>query len=671
MPKLSIRKTCSFDGARGALKDVYWTYSYSPLRAISGEVCGILIVCHDVTGTIEAKRTKGGNEARLNAFVDLIPTLAWMANGDGWIFWYNRRWYEYTGTTPEQMEGWGWQSVHDPAVLPKVLEQWNRSIQTGETFEMIFPLRGQDGVFRSFITRVIPLKDSTGKVTQWFGTNTEIDELERTRSELAEERSRLNAVIENVPVGLVFSDASGRLLGGSPEVERILRHPVRLSESVENYSEYVSYHPNGHPVMPHEYPLAKTLQDGEVHTGEFLYQRGDGSKGWVTFTSGPVHDTRGALIGGVAATLDIDERRRAQDELREKNELVELAQTAVRAGFWQYYPETGCCCLSFGSQKLFELEGSDTVQLAQVVDRIHPDDRDRVQQELIAARATGFYGSSFRVLCSDQEVCWISGQARLLQNAQGDSYFAGFNLDITSQRRAEEALRKSEKLAVAGRLAATIAHEINNPLESVTNLLYLLRTSPDEKQTREYIMLAEDELARVTQIVTHSLRFHRSSTSPTFERLFNILDSAVAVYKSRLQPDHIEVSRRYRDTSSVWCYSSELRQVFGNLIGNAFDATRQGGTIFLRTREAKDAITDTPGIRVTVADTGSGMDAQTLKRISEPFFTTKGINGTGLGLWISRDILQKHKAKLLIRSRQSHSRSGTVFSIFLPMHGLV
>jgi PAS domain S-box-containing protein len=620
----------------------------------------------DITERKRGEAILLNEQTRLTSFANSIPTLAWMADETGSIFWYNQRWYEYTGMTPEQMEGWGWQSVHDPEILPQVMERWKSSLETKTPFEMIFPLRGKDGVFRSFMTRIDPVKNAEGAVTQWFGLNTEVDELERTRTELAVERSRLNAVLENVPVGLVFSDAHGKLLGGNPAAERIFRHPVFLSPGVQQYGEWISYHPDGRRLQADEYPLAQTLADGTNHSGEYLYQRGDGTRAWVVFASAPIRDAHGNLSGAVVATLDIDEQKRAQDELREKNKLVEIAQTAARAGFWQYYPDTGRCYLSFGSQRLFELDGLDNVELSHVIERIHPEDRARVQADLEHALGTEFFQSTFRVVGNDGEIFWISGQARLMQNVQGESYFAGFSLDITSQKRAEEALRKTEKLAVAGRLAATIAHEINNPLEAVTNLLYILRTSNIDEQSRQYALNAEEELSRVTQIVTQSLRFHRSSTAATVEKISAILDSAAAIYKSRLMLDQVQLLRRYRDEDPVCCYNSEIRQVFGNLIGNAFDAIRNGGIIFLRTRDAKDPVSERVGVRVTVADTGHGMDAQTLKRTSEPFFTTKGINGTGLGLWISRDILNKHHAVMRVRSRRQGASTGTVFSIFIP-----
>lgn len=165
------------------------SYSFAPIRDQEGRIVGSVVVARDVTEQKRAEQALRESEERLRTMADAIPQLAWMAKPDGFIYWYNRRWYEYTGTTPEQMEGWGWQSVHDPEMLPAVLERWMGSIATGEPFDMDFPLKGADGRFRWFLTRVMPLKDRDGRVLSWFGTNTDVT----ARKEAEEERMRLLA----------------------------------------------------------------------------------------------------------------------------------------------------------------------------------------------------------------------------------------------------------------------------------------------------------------------------------------------------------------------------------------------------------------------------------------------------------------------------------------------
>ena len=157
----------------------------SPIRDYAGQVIGASTIARDITGRKLAEEALADSEARFRQLADSIPQLAWIARPDGWIFWYNRRWYEYTGTTPEQMEGWGWQDVHDPQTLPKVLQRWKMSIETGQPLDMEFPLRGADGEFHWFLTRVMPLRNSQGRIDLWFGTNTDISVRKRMEDELA------------------------------------------------------------------------------------------------------------------------------------------------------------------------------------------------------------------------------------------------------------------------------------------------------------------------------------------------------------------------------------------------------------------------------------------------------------------------------------------------------
>jgi PAS domain S-box-containing protein len=250
-----------------------------------------------------------------------------------------------------------------------------------------------------------------------------------------------------------------------------------------------------------------------------------------------------------------------------------------------------------------------------------------------------------------------------------------FFVDLTEQKRSEEVMRRTEKLAATGRLAASIAHEINNPLEAVTNCLFLIGSSRLDARAQEYLRMAQQELDRVTHITTQTLRFYRQSTRPVEAGVNELLDGVITLYEPRLRSYSIFIDRQYRDVPPVHAYEGEIRQVLANFIGNAIDAMhRDGGRLTLRSAAGRDPHTGLEGVYVTVADTGCGMDAATRSRIFEPFFSTKGMTGTGLGLWVSQTILEKHGGRVSVRSRvreRSDGPGGTVFRIFLPLQSSV
>jgi PAS domain S-box-containing protein len=349
------------------------------------------------------------SERQFRSLADSIPQLAWMGGPNGELFWYNRRWYEYTGTTPQQMLGWGWRSVHDPEKLDAVIEKWKRAIETGEPFDMIFPLRGADGTYRDFFTLASPVRDDKGNVARWFGTNT----------------------------------------------------------------------------------------------------------------------------------------------------------------------------------------------------------------------------------------------------------------DITEQRRAEEALRQTEKLAATGRLAASIAHEINNPLEAVINLVYLARKQP--ANARKYLDLADQELERIAQITRNTLGFYRDSSSTKEVDISEVLGEVIALYWRKIQFKNISVRPDYGNGIKIVGFPGEIRQIFANLVANAIEALSAEGSLVIRASRVtlRDGSNRT-GVRITFLDNGIGIAPENRNKIFQPFYTTKKDVGTGLGLWLTLQLVEKHHGSLRVRSSVEPGRSWTVFSVFLP-----
>jgi signal transduction histidine kinase len=261
---------------------------------------------------------------------------------------------------------------------------------------------------------------------------------------------------------------------------------------------------------------------------------------------------------------------------------------------------------------------------------------------------------------------WIANVYPVRTELQSVRWVGVILVETSERRRAEEALRKTEKLAATGRLAATIAHEINNPLEAITNLVYLIRKGTLDPASAKFAELAQHELARVSEITQQMLRFYRQSTLPSEVNVGELLDSVLTIHQGRVNSLHVKVIRRYAPDVNLVCFAGEVRQLFANLIGNALDAMApEGGRLLLRVRNVESR-----AVCVTVADTGSGMSPAVLRRIFEPFFTTKDAIGTGLGLWVSDEIVSKHKGRIRVRSRLRgpDGVGGTVFMVFFPMN---
>ena len=230
------------------------------------------------------------------------------------------------------------------------------------------------------------------------------------------------------------------------------------------------------------------------------------------------------------------------------------------------------------------------------------------------------------------------------------------------QFQSDEALRKSEHLAVAGRLVATLAHEVNNPLEALGNLLFLVENSSTLEEAHSFGQLAVKEFQRISEIVDHTLRFHRAPAKPAFTDVSELALSAVTLFRGKLRERQIR-ERVTAERAFAYCNEGEIRQALVNLIGNALDAMREGG--ILRVHVMPMSVRGVECARVTVADTGAGIRKDIRPQLFRQFFTTKGSSGTGLGLWLTRDIVERNGGKLRFRSR-TESPSGTVFAIYLP-----
>jgi PAS domain S-box-containing protein len=625
----------------------------------------------DITLRRQAEEALKESERQFATLANSIPQLAWMANGDGWIFWYNRQWYEYTGTTPQQMEGWGWQSVHDQRELPKVLERWRDCIATGKPFEMVFPLRGADGIFRPFLTRVLPLRDSEGKVVRWFGTNTDIDTEKKKEEALRESEERFRSLSASSPVGIFLADVRGSCLYTNPRCQTICGFPSMEASLGENWATFV--HPDDVEHVLRSWQEA-TSQRKEWYD-EFRWGREPGTVHWSVCRGAPMLSDSGEVMGYVGTVEDITERKIAESALLEREEQVRTGQERLHAalaasdtGTFRWNPHTGEF-LEFDDnlKRLFGIPLDTTIRVTEdFLARVHPADLPGLLPAVErCARNGSDFEMEYRVLHPDGQVRWMYDRAKMETVNGRPMYLVGACTDITDRKLAQQALLESEKLASVGRLAATVAHEINNPLEAVTNFIYLAKRNHDlPEKVRKQLNLADQELARVTHIAQQTLGFYRDNSRPSWIKIQDAIEDVLALYERKFVYKSLRVEKRIQPGLKLLTLQGELKQVLSNLITNAIDASTDDGRIIVCARKwACGSTRQMEGVRITIADTGTGMPPAVREKAFIPFFTTKMEIGTGLGLWVTRNIVQKHNGSIRFRSRTG---AGTAMTVFLP-----
>jgi PAS domain S-box-containing protein len=619
-----------------------------------------------------AERTEQLHESELQfrTLANSIPQLAWMADAQGSIFWYNQRWYDFTGTLPEEMPTWGWRSVQHPDYADRVIEQLERSRKAEEPWEDTFPLLSKEGKYRWFLARAVPIRDSQGNLVRWFGTSTDIsaqiaaeEQIRNLNSQLQERVAELEAIMQVLPVGVAVSQNSestvvtanlalSDLLGVKPG-ENIATRIDPASGDFQTYKE-------GRRLVSVDHPLLRSARTGQQSGSmELEIQRSDKESIYLQSSASPLFNQNGNVRGAVGAFINVTDRKRLEDLLRERADLLELATEAILVRdmngallFWNSGAET-----LYGWRRE-EILGKS---IHQVLHTRFPKGFSEVEDAL--AQTGKWNGNLIQVTRDGQEVTVACRKAL----KAGGNAILEINRDITAQLKAEDALRKTERLAAMGRVAGIIAHEINNPLEAITSAFYLLRDHPSlDEEARYLARLGEEELLRVAHITRQTLGFYRESKHPVEVSISALLDEILELQSRRMEFNNISLNKQYRSKGTIWGFPVELKQVFLNLIGNAVQAMPEGGTLRLHVFESSWQRHQRPEVCISICDTGTGIDPEHAKHLFEPFFTTKSTKGTGLGLWISKGIIQKYGGAIRFRSASFGGRNVTCFQVRLP-----
>jgi len=504
-------------------------------------------VVGDITNRKRAEDALSRREEEFRSMADAMPQLVWMADPDGYVHWFNQRWYEYTGTTPDQNCGWGWRSVHDPQGLEQVLTKWNASLASGDPFEMVSRLKDKSGEYRPFLTRAVPLRDPVGAITRWFGTSTDISgefeirrEIQNSQAKLQEAldaSQRLAAIVESSDDAIIGKNLNGIVTSWNPCAERMFGYTAEemIGQSVRKIIPQ--------DVFADEDRIMSAVARGErTEHFETVRKRKDGENIEVSLTLSPVCDEIGNIVG-----------------------------------------------------------------------------------------------------------------------------VASISRDVSQQKKVEKALHTTERLATVGRMAATIAHEINNPLEAVTNLVYLAQSYMTDEAGKGFLQHAQQELARVALLTKQTLGFYRETKGARQLTLGELVTPLVSVFSARARNKQISIETQIKQDPSIFGIAGEIRQLFANLLNNSIDAVPNKGRIVIRIQQAQErGGIMRHGARLTVCDNGPGISTETRKKLFEPFFTTKRDVGTGLGLWVSSNIVRKHEGTIKVRSSTEPGESWTVFSVFFP-----
>jgi len=693
---------------QGSVEDAYWNYNLSPVYEMDGSIIAVLVTCQEVTQAVLAERFLRASETRI---LESIGDAVIVTDAAGKVTRMNPVAEVLTGW--KQDEAWGLPltevfriineatraTVESPAAkvirLGTIVGLGNHTILLGKDGAEIHiddsgaPIRDDSGhlagivlVFRDITDRwqkdrqlrayaegqrfLLSLSDQLRHLTndraimqkaaELVGRQLKVgragygevsDNGDIIRFETGWAESDLGMLIGPLPFKSFGSGNVSDLKSGLTTVyDDILADP-RLSDRAREGIGAASA--VGVPI----------IRDGALHAVFYVHDRE--ARHWTA--------EEVLLLEGVAErTSDAVERVRNKHTLRLSEE--ELRYTVELSEQVQWTADSEGRILDFSPAWLTTVGLSREEALGEGWAQVpHPQDRPMMVAAWMHSIQTGDpYDIEHRIRTAAGEYCWRRSRALPRRDAQGRIVkWYGTTEDIDARKMAEQALIQSEKLAAVGRLASSIAHEINNPLESVTNLLYLARESSELSEIQDYLDTADRELRRVSAITNQTLRFHKQSTKPVQVTCQELIESVLSIYQGRLINSHVKVEKRKRAIAAVCCFEGEIRQVLNNLVGNSIDAMHpEGGRLVLRSRDSIDHETGRKGLVLTIADTGSGMSPHTIAKAFEPFFTTKGTTGTGLGLWISKEIVHRHSGKLSFKSSQREGHSGTVTTLFLP-----
>ncbi len=581
-----------------------------------------------------------------------------------YVFDLNHR-FIYANQALLAMWGRDWESAIGKNCLELGYEPWHAAMHDRE-IELVIatkkPIRGEVPFTGTSGRRIydyifVPVLGPTGEVEAIAGTTRDVTERTRVEDALRRSEERLRAFV-NATSNAVYSMNSDwtemRHLHGK-DVIADMAEPNR-----DWLSKYI--HPDDQPLVTSA--IAEAIRSGRSFELEHRVVRVDGTLGWISSRAVPLLGINGEVVEWFGAAADVTERKQAEEARHKLAAIVSSSDDAIISKdlngivtSWNAAAET-----------MFGYKAEE--MLGRSIATIIPPELQNDERLILETIGRGERIEHFETtrLTKNGERLEVALTISPVRNEAGTIIGAAkIARDVTQQKKTEQALRTTERLASVGRLAATVAHEINNPLEALTNLIYLAKQSAVGNEARDYLSAAEEELERISHLTKQTLGFYRDSRAAIPTRLGPVMTSLVSVFSSRIRSKEIDIRSEISEDPEIVAIPGELRQLLANLISNSIDAVHTGGRIRIRIGAAIERNgRQRSGVRVTVADSGCGIPAAIQLSLFQPFFTTKKDVGTGLGLWVSKGIVEKHGGHIHVKSSTKPGSSGTVFSVFLP-----
>lgn len=411
-----------------------------------------------------------------------------------------------------------------------------------------------------------------------------------------------------------------------------------------------------------DFILSKIRSGERIDHFETTRMKKSGEKFPISVTISPIKDESGTIVGASKIARDISERRRLDESRYRLAAIVDSADDAIISKNLDGIITSW----NNGARRLFGYEPEEIV--GQSILRLIPDNLRHEEEEILRRLRAGDNIEHYETtrISKEGELREVSITVSPIRNAKGEVIGASkIARDVSNQKKVERLAIEAEKVATTGRMAAAIAHEINNPLGSVLNLIFLAR-QPDlsNEEIRNYLDTAESELERVSHIARQTLGYYRDTGKPSEVHLKDLMENVLSVYRSKLLAHAIAVESKFSDLRKINVQTGEIVQIFSNVVCNAIDSMPHGGVLSIRTTRTVRMEGD--AIQVVVSDSGSGIPREHLDKVFEPFFTTKGNLGTGIGLWVARQLVERHGGQISISSSTDRGDSGTIVTMTFP-----